>query len=420
MKRGMFVLWAAWLCFSTIVAQRSVVYDDNIRTLTLSTSMGQSVMPVLRMGTDDRLTVSFDDLMHNYRRFSYTLHHVGHDFITEEDLFESEYVATDNSEVVLDDYTQSLNTTVLYNHYSFSLPNASMRPLLSGNYRLSMSVEDEEGEMQKAFDVYFAVAEQVLGVSMSASGNTEVDVNEAHQQLTVEVNHAAINMRDPVSELRTVVVQNGQWDRSVVLQRPTMQTGSSLKWMYTRQLTFAAGNEYRRFEQMSTRYPGMHVEHVRFFEPYYYTTLMTDAPRRNYLYDEDHQGCFVPRTDTGGDANTEADYTWTCFSVASEPIPDAEVYVNGVWSGGNFTQPYRMTYNPATQCYEALVLLKQGYYDYRYLVVRDGVGTTAELEGDFYETENDYEVFVYYRAPGGRYDRLVAWRKASYRNAGGR
>ena len=417
MKLNLLIWSLVLLGVLPIQAQRCVVYDDNVRTLILSTPMGQSVMPVLRMGSDDRLTVAFDDLMHNYRRFSYTLHHVGRDFITEEDLFESDYVAADNSEVVLSDYTQSINTSVIYNHYEFSLPNSSMRPLLSGNYKIAVSVEDDEGEMQKAFDVYFAVAEQLLSIGMSASGDTQVDVNDAHQQLTLEVNHSELSLRDAPSELHTMVVQNGRWDKAVWLHKPTIQTGYSLRWLYSKQLTFPAGNEYRKFEQTTTRYPGMHVERVRYFDPYYYTTIMTDAPRRNYLYDEDNNGIYVPRSATGGDPNTEADYTWTTFSIASDPVLDGEVYVNGIWSGGNFTKPYRMIYNAETRCYEAQLLLKQGYYEYQYLVVRNDEGTTATMEGDFYETENSYEVFVYHRAPGARYDRLVAWRKASYRNA---
>lgn len=395
--------------------QRPQVFDANIRSLMQECNLRQSIVPVLRMGTDDVLKVSFDDLMHNYRRFSYRIEHVGNDFITNEGLFDSEFMYADDDFIVLEEYEQSFNTSVLYNHYQIMLPNPSMRPLLSGNYRLVVCVEDEEGDRQKAFVSYFAVAEQVAGITLSATANTDIDFNATHQQLTLQVDHSALAVRDVSEDFVTVVVQNQRWDEARRLRRPTQQSARSMRWEHARELVFKAGNEYRKFEQQSVRYPGMHVENVRFYDPYYYTTLMTDLPRRHYIYDEDQNGKFVPRTDDSGNPDTESEYVWMHFSLQADSIPGVEMYLNGLWTCGNFSPEYRMHYNVATGCYEALVFLKQGYYSYQYLAVKDGVGKTAAVEGDFHETENEYDVFVYYRKPGDRYDRLVGWRTASYR-----
>lgn len=377
--------------------------------------MGQSIVPVLRLGTDDRLDVSFDDLMHNYRRFSYTIEHVGKDFISEEGLFESEYMETDDDRIVIEGYEQSFNTSILYNHYSFSLPNANIRPLISGNYRLTVFVEDDEGDEQKAFETYFAVSEQISGIQLSATTNTNFDFNNRHQQLTIEVDHSALKVRDAKEELSVVVVQNQKWGNAVRLFRPTSQSARSLKWEHSEELIFSAGNEYRKFEQMSLRYPGMHVENVRYYEPNYFTTLMVDIPRKNYLYDEDQNGLFVPRSDKGGDAHTEADYTWTLFSLDADLPHDTDIYVDGLWTYGNFNRSNRLQYNPESGRFEVLMLLKHGYYSYQYLVVEGDEAKTGPIEGDFYETENEYDVFVYFRSPSERYDRLVGWRTASYR-----
>ena len=418
MNRMLLLFFFVLTSLMVVNGQRSIIYDENVQTLMLVSPQGQRVVPVIRQGTEDKIEVSFDDLMHNYRRFTYRIEHVGSDFITDEGLFDSEFMVCEDTEIVVENYEQSLNTSVLYNHYSFTLPNASMRPLLSGNYRLVVSVEDEDGEPQKAFVAYFAVAEQVVGVSMTAQTNTDIDYNLAHQQLSLEVDYSSLSVRDADKELLTQVVQNSQWDRPVRLLRSNMNTGRSLKWEHCKDLIFPAGNEYRKFEQYSTRYPGMHVENVRYFEPYYYTTLMTDGVRRNYLFDEDQNGKFVPRCDRGGNPLTEADYTWTLFSLAMDSLPDTQIFVHGIWTGGIFDHKYQMHYNHQSGNYEALLLLKQGYYSYRYLSVKDGIGYTSVTEGNFHETENEYEVFVYYRPPGERYDRLVAWRFASYRPVG--
>ncbi|MDE6101082.1 MAG: DUF5103 domain-containing protein, partial [Paramuribaculum sp.] len=54
---------------------------------------------------------------------------------------------------------------------------------------------------------------------------------------------------------------------------------------------------------------------------------------------------------------------------------------------------------------------KQGAYNYQYLAVPRGAstrGSTSVVEGDRYQTANEYLVKVYFRQPGSRYDRLVA------------
>ena len=399
-------------------AQRTVVYDTGVQSVRLATNKGVSGLPVLVLGSDDRLYVSFDDLTHEYRRFSYRIEHVAVDFVTDEGLFDSEYMEADDSELVIEDYRSSINTTVLYNHYSFQLPNVGMRPLLSGNYRLVVQVEDEEGDLQKAFEAYFAVVEQKAAILLSGKTDTDIDHHDSHQQLEIEVVHSGLSLRDPERELKIVVLQNGRWDNAVEGPKPTANTGNSLKWEYCRDLIFDAGNEFRKFEQISTHYSGMFVDNIRYFEPYYYATLMMAQPRPNYLYDEDQNGTYVYRADRSGDPDTEADYMNILFQLDMEPMGEADVYVGGLWTGYQFLPQYKMNYNYERKAYEALIFLKQGYYSYQYLTVSHGGpsrGSTEPIEGNYFQTENDYTVLVYCRTSGSRYDRLVGWRIASYK-----
>ena len=54
-------------------------------------------------------------------------------------------------------------------------------------------------------------------------------------------------------------------------------------------------------------------------------------------------------------------------------------------------------------------LLKQGGYNYTYAFVPKGSdkATLQNVEGSHWETENEYQVFVYYRGFGERYDHLL-------------
>jgi hypothetical protein len=73
-----------------------------------------------------------------------------------------------------------------------------------------------------------------------------------------------------------------------------------------------------------------------------------------------------------------------------------------------------MAYNPQSGNYESVIKLKQGFYNYKYVTI-DPKGTLNEgaISGNFYQTENNYKVLVYYRDLGARYDRLIGLGEAS-------
>lgn len=393
------------------VAQRTQILSERLKTVRLAVDGDDSRLPILTLDRNQTLEVSFDDLTHEYTRYTYHIEHCGADWQPTEGLFESEYLVSANNEEVIETYEPSLNTTVLYNHYSFSLPNANMQPLLSGNYRLTISCEDEAVEKQPVVHTYFSIVEPLVSISATVSDNTEIDLRNTHQQLALDINFAGLPIIDARKELKAVILQNRRWDNAKINPPATSATGNHLLWEHDRNLIFKAGNEYRKFELLSTRIAGLHVDNLRWYDPYYHASLLPDRPRNNYIYDEDQNGRNVVRTD--GESSyydTESDYVWVHFTLEQEKMNDQEVYLNGRWTYDSFAPDYRMTYNEASQAYEATLLLKQGYYSYQYLTVKKQhprLGETGPVEGDFFQTENEYTVLIYYRAPSGRYDRLV-------------
>ncbi|MDE5787205.1 MAG: DUF5103 domain-containing protein, partial [Bacteroidaceae bacterium] len=141
---------------------------------------------------------------------------------------------------------------------------------------------------------------------------------------------------------------------------------------------------------------------------YYHATLFADQPARNYVYTEDQDGAFVMRNDDDyGDDATTSEYLWVHFALqCQKPYTGGDIYVHGWWSNGPFDPACRMTWNEEAHQYEAAIYLKQGYYNYMYLQ-KNG----ESPDGNFYETENEYIILVYHRPQGGRYDKLVGYRK---------
>lgn len=407
---GLFSLCAALACADG--RNRTLVPD--VRTLRVEYGRNGLDFPALRLDGGSRACVSFDADSHDYRRFVYKVEHCGMNWRPSDEMFESEYLRATADYTVIEDYAESQNTTWQYTHYSFEFPSPDMQPLLSGNYRLTI-FEDTDDDFRPVAKVCLYVYEPLTNVRLAVSADTEIDRNASHQQLTLGLDYSALGLRDAREELKIVVLQNRRADNARIAPSPTADTGSNLLWEHDRDLIFEAGNEYRKFEILSTRYPGMHVDGVRWYEPFYHATLQPDSRRRNYLYDEDNDGVFVPRAEKNGDAATAADYLLVHFTLEPGEQSVDSVYVAGQWTDYNFSAPYRMRYDAETDSYGTTLLLKQGYYEYLYLT-NPAASRTAAVEGDFYQTENEYTVLVYLRTPGSRYDRLVGWRTAKFMN----
>lgn len=389
-------------------AQRNHVLRNDIHTLRTEIDGNLASLPVLMLGGKDKVRFGFDRMSHEYRRFFYRVEHCGFDWEKTPDLFENEYLESNLTDILIEEHRESRNTNVQYTHYAFSFPDKDVRPLVSGNYRIT--IYDDTAERPEAVAVvHCCVAEPLVNIGGRVETDTDIDRNGEHQQLSLRIDASALNARDLREELKTVVYQNERWDNAVWNAPPTHVNAGVLLWQHQPRLIFKAGNEYRRFELVNMRMPGMRVESLRWFPPYHHATLLTDEIRRNYLLIEDRNGTSVIRNTDNLDNETESEYLFVHFSVETEPFEQADVYIDGRWCD-TFRQPeHRMAYNHERGCYEGVLFLKQGYYNYRYLVRTKGKeqSETAPIEGDFHNTENLYAVMAYFRSPTDRYDRLV-------------
>ncbi len=399
------------LCFmlTTLVYGQHRVYDSNVRTLQVTLNDNPLLPPKHNLGKSAYQRKSSDEKSHDYHCYTYRVQHCTRDWEPTEDLFESDYLYGTN-DLPVEDYETSLNTTQIYTHYSLMFPNRDASLLLSGNYKLFI-YEDGREDDDPTMEVRFSVVENAMNLTMQVAHNTDIDINDSHQQVALNLNYGSFTVTDPHNQIHARVVQNRRTSRTVEGIRPDINKANGLEWQHCRPLIFPAGNEYHKFEILNVNHSGMNVDHMRWYEPFYHATLWEDEVPTNYLSAEDHNGAFYPRTETQQDNDTQAEYVVVHFALQS-PRQDKDVYVSGQWSNGETAPECLMQYNDEYGCYEAAVLLKQGYYEYQYIT---SDGATLNTMGDFWQTENEYQVFVYYREPGGRYDRIVAYTRANTR-----
>lgn len=418
MKSLVFSLLSLAAALFCSASAQSRIRRDDIRTLRTEIKGQLETQPSIRLGSTDAVEISFDQMSHEGRTFYYRVEHCDRSFNEPTSgLFRNEYLEASYEDIPIEEHRESQNTSVLYTHYTFRFPSNEARPLISGNYRISIFEHDDDSEQAVA-----EVAVYVVESGSDVTGRLTADTDEDHyaQKQQVEL-QTKVNERLPLTDLRlslhASVFQNGREDNARLLLPPNVIiSGRTARWEHFRPLIFNAGNVYRSFELLSTRVPGMNVESVKWNAPYYHATLRTDEVRRNYIVREDRNGTAVIRTTDNLDNSTESDYVWVHFTLDCDEMKDADVYVNGRWATGGLISEYRMIYRPERHAYEASLFLKQGYYNYMYLTVpRQGTamahdhlrGATAPTEGDFYQTRNVYSTFIYATAPGGRYDRLI-------------
>ena len=388
-----------------------IIFDSNVRSLKVCLASNMYLPPVLMMNSDDRLLINFDYLDYSEHYLRYSVTHCNADWQPSQ-LVESEYVSGFNYGDI-EDYEQSEATYVHYYNYQFVLPNADMEFYVSGNYMLT--VYEQEDPSKILFQTRFSLCEGKVSVFPQVTSRTDVEYNNRFQQVSFDVRYKPNQIKDPYSEFTCVVTQNSRQDNAVTVKRPMMVGVDYVTYDHNRDLIFPAGNEFRRFETVAAHNINMGVQAIRYYEPMYHAILRVDEPRNEiqYLYDKTQFGRFTIRNaEAYGENALQADYMITHFTL------DTGGKLNGgnVWLYGEFLEGYpasqaMMNYDASCGCYTADLLLKQGAYNYMYLWVPDGttVGQTGKIEGDHYETVNEYLVKVYDRPMGERYDHLVGY-----------
>ena len=390
-----------------VYGQQTDIYNDDIATVTIYRDNDWRTLPVIPLHGDAKIIVNFDQYGHNYHQYQYKIEHCEADWSVSKDLFHTDVADGFLEDLVIKDVEKSVNTNILYTHYSFRVPNEQVNLKLSGNYKVTVYRAYSPEEI--AFEGYFMVLDNKMNVQLNVQTNTDIDIYHAHQQIDMRVKYGTMAVSAPTNQIKTVVLQNRRWDNAVVNPRPQIITPEGLTWQHNSALIFNGGNEYRKFEVLATDHPTMGIKEIHWDGAITHAVLWTDEPRPNYNYAPSGNGAFVIRNSDNEAVHTTTDYLDVDFTLQTDQRK-APIYLNGYFSNNQFTPDYEMTYSPEDRLYHATVRLKQGYYSYQYLEKgSDGRMLPLSSEGNFCQTANRYQALVYYRSLNGRTDELVGY-----------
>lgn len=389
-----------------------VTYVPNVRTVQLHLSGLPISLPIYELGKPLALQLSFDDLDADSKYYTYTLIHCDK-YWNRSDLMFHEYARGFEHEEILD-FTFSIGTSIKYTHYRLQFPNRNTELLISGNYLL---VVLEGGDWSRpVFTKRFVVVEPpVVGVRVMRVRPADVAKSNTHQEIRFEIETKELNLRDPKNEISCSILQNGRWDNSINDIRSRFENGTLLVFNYFDKMVFPAGKEFRGIDLQSTRFRGEGVFALERADGNYVRAIARlDKPKAldPYFSRLDMNGQFVIRTkdfQNTMEHELRSDYIETVFTLETGREYDEPVFVFGEMTDWNLKEEFRMVYDPELRSYMTAAFLKQGWYDYIYVLANvDGTADEATIEGNWYESTNDYTILVYYRPFGARYDRAIA------------
>lgn len=407
------VFLLAMMCVRAIAQLPDAVYSDRIKTVQLYPYGNQLGYPLIRLNSAEQLELHFDDLDGNVKNYSYTFQLCNADW-TPAILSHFDFIKG-FSQVRINNYRISSIAFTKYTHYQAMVPDRNCIPSRSGNYILKVFLN---GDTSKT-----VISKRMMVVQERSSVQADVQqpfngqVFRTHQKVQFRVNlNEQLDVANPLQQIKVVIMQNNRWDNAVMDLRPSFYSRKTLEYNTENDAVFAAGKEWRWVDLRSFRLQSDRIANARYSKTAteIFVKPETERKEQRFNFYRDANGMYNIQPSENINPLWQADYATVNFTFVppgNAAYAGKDVYVFGQLTNYNLSDAAKMNFNSATGTYESLLFLKQGYYDYCYVTVdrnaKRRVASFDVTEGNLWETENNYTIFVYYRPLAGRADELI-------------
>jgi hypothetical protein len=389
--------------FSIAQAEKEIAPPYNIKAVSFVQN-GQNNIPMFLL--NDGFQLQFDDLYGDEANYYYQIVHCDYDWKRSQ-LSPAEYIQGFDDQRI-QEYYNSFNTLQLYSHYKLTFPNKFTRFLVSGNYLLKIVNEAKE----VVFSRKFVLFEDLVSVPIQVKRARNLKDVNAKQNLDFAIKSQNIQFQNPIQNIRITLIKNGQFSTAINNVKPMFTIGNDLIYKYDVETQFWGGNEFLNFENKNIQAASNNVSFIDSKGGVYNAHLYTNVARASgiYTYFPDVNGNFLVKNLNAENNELEADYAWVYFSFSAPAyFGKSDIYVTGMFNNFALTTENKMEYNQKKAIYEKAIMIKQGFTNYQYTIA-DAKGVVDDennLDGNFWQTENNYSILVYYRENGQRYDRII-------------
>ncbi|TCD08566.1 DUF5103 domain-containing protein [Pedobacter frigidisoli] len=389
------------------------IYLPNIKTVLCYNNTKEQSLPVIQLNSSETIAFSFDDLLAGTKNYWYTIEHCTSDWQTSR-ISTIDYLQGFDSDRIID-YRYSSNTTRKYTHYELTLPNTQIQPKIGGNYILKVYLDGDK--KLPVISQRFYIVDNQIAVAAEVTNSFQVADRNSKQKINFTLNHA-IPIANPYQDLKAFVMQNFNSNTAQINTKPSFVRPNQLVYNDLSTNDFWGDNEFRKFDTRSLRFKGDNVKDIYRDNESVNVMLFHDAPRNNgaFANQYDENGNFFIRNTDGRDDKTEAEYMGILFTLnAPAPSANGDAYVVGRFNNYTLGKENKLLYDAGRKQFYANIMLKQGLYDYEYVWLNNETKTAESqpFEGSFFQTENSYQILVYYRRPGARWETLMGYTNLS-------
>ncbi len=407
------------VCLSATAQIPDAIYSDRIKSVQLHVYGNQLLYPVIRLNSNDRLELHFDDLDANVKSYYYTYQLCNVDW-TPVIMSQFDFIRGFSSQR-LTTYRLSSLAFTRYTHYSAILPDANSVPTRSGNYILKVYRDADTSKLIFTKRMLVVDEKSVIPAEIQQPFNGQIF--RSHQKIHFKVNlNERVNVANHLQQIKVVILQNNRWDNAAIDLRPTFFSRNSLEYNTENDAVFPAGKEWRWLDLRSFRLQSDRVANAKYSKTSTEIFLKPDLPRaaQQFSFFGDYNGNYTIQTTEIANPYWQSDYATVNFSFMPSgiaPMNDKDIYLFGALTNYSFNEAARLKFNEEKGVYETSFFLKNGYYDYCYVTIdRNSSKPQASFEfteGNYWESENTYTILVYYRPLGGRADELIGMTKVN-------
>ena len=381
----------------------SLINNDRIKSIIFKNTNEKYQFPIINI--NEKFFLSFDDLSYLDNDYYYKIFHYDYNW-TKSKLFKNEYLqGIDNLRIT--EVNSSFGTKQIYNNYKLVLPNDELKFLKTGNYKIKIFNIDDK----LIFERKFLIVEQKVKINSKINRSNINNNLGTHQRINFIIEPIDFFIQDPENQIKILIIQNFQWDNVLNNIYPTFSINNQIHYVNNNLLEFEGGNEYYHFDNKDIRVENQNISYVN-NDDKYQTYLYTNIEKKLYPYtfDQDINGDFKILTTLGNNSEIEADYSYVHFSLARSEYNDNEsVFVYGNFNNYELSEENLMNFNPSLDLFEKRILLKQGFYNYKYILKKNDSIKKNLISGTHYRTENSYQILVYYKSPGSNFFSLIGF-----------
>lgn len=398
-----------FIVFLTSIINASAAKDPYYIKSVSFNQGNESLIPIFRL--NEPFQFSFDDLMGSESNYYYKIVHCTRDW-KPSNLKVTEYLKGMQN-LRISTFETSFNTLQAFVHYKLTLPNRDTKFMISGNYKLEIYDEANEKVIERRFILY----EDLVSVALEIKKTRNLQFAPVKQNVYMTIDFNNFTAQNPKKNVNVLILQNGQWHNALTNLEPQYVIGNQFKYQYDEETNFWAGNEYLFLDNSDIKLVNHNVAKITrndLFE----VMLHAKYPLKEskfYTFYQDINGGFKSRNALRQNHNTEADYAWVYFNYHLDKLPASQkLYIVGMFNNYQLISDYELKFDEASQAYTTALLLKQGFTNYKYVIANENGVILDELnpDGNFFETENQYNALIYYKTESDRYERIIGMGKA--------